>query len=225
MDSELFSLSINAPGSEPLYKYGHKYVALRSGTTYSINVKNLHDTRSDIEVYIDGIHVGSWMMPAHSSLTLERPAHINKKFTFFEETSRVAQSTGTEIGAEDNGLINVIFKPEKQKSIYRTMNLRAASSLETASAASSRSSASPKFSNSIQAKSYKAGVTVLGDQSKQRFGTTSSLRDDEIDWNLSTELSIRLVVKKDTKYISLVPRITYPPRLDNYDDSDEYSYD
>jgi hypothetical protein len=231
-----FSVSISADSARPFSKKGYNYVALSNGSTYAIVIHNNHDTRCDADVYVDGERVGGWVIPAYSSVKIERPADVARKFTFFEEHSSVAKSTGAVPGLESNGLINVIFKPEKHY-ISTYPDYVTLSSQEKSTKTSVRSSTKPLSSRPLSSKPVssglssprrsineslsksKAGVTVLGDDSDQRFNEVPPLRDDQIDWPLSTEISLRLVVKDRQDYISIHHK--YPPRLDDISSSED----
>lgn len=201
MRGHLFTLSIDAHEARPFRRNGFDYVALPSGEEYAVNLHNHHDTRCDVELYVDGEHVGGFVIQAHETIRIERPEGKQKKFTFVGETSRIARSVGTVVGSVKNGLVSAIFKPQKHvvyESIRGSAMVRRMSPRESA-----RTSAAPSFG---------AGVTVLGNKSDQTFQQVRGLKDDEIDWPLSTEVSVRLVVDNERKNSPL--HHSYPPRLD-----------
>lgn len=193
-----FSVDIAAPGASKFKRDGHQYVALPNMSQYSIIIRNGHHTRCDAVVQVDGEKIGQWVVQAHSSITIDRPAGIARRFTFVDETSRVARTTGAVVGREMNGVVSVIFKPAKEQPVHSTPRL---------SAMSAQHSSLPEM------RRLGSGVTVLGDESSQRFGTKRALTSREIDWQLCTEVALRLVVKTQ-KYIPVSPRAHYPPRLD-----------
>lgn len=214
----LFTLSIDASRAKPFRRNGYDYVSLPSGTEYAVELHNHHNQRCDVELYIDGQRVGGWIAPAYETLRIERPSGERRKFTFFEEHSDVARSTGARVGSSKNGLVSAIFKPRKEEEAEEEIftSLRGASgrasSPQRSRATSSMSVAAPVMSMARK-QSFEAGVTVLGNNSDQTFGKGRRLRDDEIDWHLATEVSIRLVVADDQPlYIPISP--SYPPRLD-----------
>jgi hypothetical protein len=186
-------------------KDGHTYVSLDNFSEYSIVINNNHHTRADVVVSVDGEEIGSWIVHAHTSITLDRPANTSRKFTFVNETSQVAKRTGAIVGHDLNGVVSVIFKPAKVQPVYQSVaySTRKESRSPRLESASFRA-ASPRRMSS--------GVTVLGDHSDQTFGVERALEDREIDWPLTTEVSLRLVVN-DEKYVPLKPS-SYPPRID-----------
>jgi len=222
-----FTIDIQSPVARKFYRDGHTYVSLDNHSQYSIVIRNNHHTRCDVEVHVDGQEVGQWVVHAHSSITLDRPAHVARKFTFVEETSTTAKRTGAVVGGSMNGVVSVVFKPAKMLPVYAEVAY--VRRREEGLGASSRESSSMRAPSSMRASSsfresspvrqrVKSGVTVLGDDSNQRFGSERALTSSEIDWALTTEVSLRLVVNAD-KYIPLSPTyyppsVKYPPRVD-----------
>ena len=240
MDREYnpFTVQINATYMRPFSKSGNQYVALRSGSEYSITLHNGHDMRCDAELYIDNEHVGGYVINAHSSINIERPHEHHRKFTFFSEHSDVARDVGASIGAEHNGLIHVVFKPKKREPKYIPLGddysrlsrspprmrvsgerspprIRAIKASKEMSPPRSTSLESARLKKLPSRDTYTSGVTVLGDRSYQEFYSVRSLLDNEIDHSLIRNIYIRLVVEHDhgRRYIPLNNH-RYPPRLD-----------
>lgn len=165
-----FTVDIVAPTAREFSIGGNNYVALPNMTQYSIAIHNNHHTRCDAEVHVNGEVVGQWVVQAHSSVTIDRPAGIARRFTFVDET-----------GGEMNGVVSVIFKPAKEKDPIMYASLS----------------------------SLRSGVTVSGDTSTQRFISERALTNREIDWHMSTEVRLRLVVE-----VPPAKRLPYPQRLD-----------
>lgn len=189
-----FQVDIEAPRARKFKKDGHQYVALPNMSQYSIVIRNGHSTRCDAEVHVDGEEVGQWVVRPYSTITIDRPSDMARKFTFVDEESTIARRTGAVAGDDMNGVISVIFKPAKEE----RAQVRSSPTMSSRSASPER-------------RSLRSGVTVLGDESEQRFGTERALTSREIDWHLSTEVSLRLVIDTQ-RYIPLSPR--YPPRVD-----------
>lgn len=91
------------------------YVALQHKSEYKLVLKNHGDTKCDAEVKMDGESIGMYRIEPLSSMMLERPSKEAKKFTFVKSDSDIAKSTGASEKAPTNGLIQVTFKPERQK--------------------------------------------------------------------------------------------------------------
>lgn len=210
---------------------GARYVALNEGE-FKLRLINNSESRADAVVAIDGSEVGVWRVNAFSSITIERPANVNRAFNFVSESSNIARRTGNIIGAESNGLVVVKFKPELK--IYRTYSPRLIrtgnqSELENLRPRSPRLMSSQNIftnSRSIIPPSYNqmlnslsSGVTVLGDQTSQEFYVTD--RIERYDLNRQTKIQIRLVVKDgkpDYINIKYAQTSKYPKRLDYYGD-------
>src|SRR3990172_2380545 len=109
-----FSISIIADG-RPVKKviYGEDdYFGLPDRTEYMIRLANNHDARVDAHVWVNGEKAGVWRIGRKSSITIERPAHIARKFTLVSEKGEVGRNAGIAHNDTDNGLIKVVFKPE-----------------------------------------------------------------------------------------------------------------
>lgn len=200
-----FDVIIISSHASPFCSNGARYVALREGT-YSIKLINNSNTRADVGVTVDGQHVGTWRVDSYSSNIIERPANINRAFTFVNENSQIARQTGNKVGAESNGLISVTFKPET-KSVFKPLSPR----LVTPTSLSPRVSQASMLRSSERLSS---GVTVLGRETDQEFHSTSPITN--YDNSRITTIQIRLVVKDgQPDYISLgsVNSSKYPPRL------------
>lgn len=94
---------------------GHKYIALKNGSSYKVQLRNDRSTRCDALLSIDGEVMGKWRIPAYGKITLERPTKKNKKFTFVEEGTIDAVMGGIESGGQSNGLVTVTFFPETKR--------------------------------------------------------------------------------------------------------------
>lgn len=211
----MYETSVNQFGVSVMSEFGKikssgDYYPLINGSEYKLYLRNGSNARCDAEVWIDNEKVGMWRINPHNSITIERPAAMARKFTFLEETSLEARSVGAVVGAAENGLVRVVFKPELERrdwyygnaiplgintvgSTLRNCNLD--HGLESATF-----SATPQYSfsseNTLDRSS--AGITALGDHSNQRFNTTNSLRS--IDTENITTINIRLVVDKRGRY-------------------------
>ncbi|CAH6419542.1 Hypothetical protein POVR2_LOCUS46 [uncultured virus] len=209
-----FEVQVVSAQAERFVRDGYEYVSLPSGSIYSLHLVNNGNTQCDAVVMIDNTKVGTWRIEAGDSITIDRPANINRKFTFVDESSSVARQTGNRVGDENNGLIKIAFKPAKQEQARSSPRLAGA----RAAAPTIMRAYSPRLSS---------GVTVLGDRSDQEFNSISSLRDSEIDWAGVVEINIRLVVRASSRqrYVGLAPytrndtasRVSdKPSRIDSY---------
>lgn len=188
------------------------YVALKSGSEYQLILTNNRPTICDVDLFIDGKEVGTWRINEYSSIILERPLAAQRKFTFFAENSREARDAGI-IKNINSGLITAIFKPKKTYTIPKP------EVINDISASSVLPNETPQRL-STTSRSLKSGVTLLGDDSNQKFVPVTPIDPKDIDYNNITTIMIRMVVESD--YVQIpslypVPNKTtlYPPRIDD----------
>ena len=124
---------------DKLRRESYNYVALKNNTEYRVQLLNDRSTDAMAEVYIEGDSVGTWLIPSKESITIDRPANIARKFTFFKETDSRAIGAGVIPGKSLNGIIRVIFYPKKQyisisssisKVVYPRVNTPSVSSFQ-----------------------------------------------------------------------------------------------
>lgn len=95
----------------------YNYIALQNNTEYKLQLTNDRSTDAMAEVFIEDEQVGTWFIPANKDITIDRPANIARKFTFFRETDPRATNADVTPGESSNGLIRVVFYPKKQQYI------------------------------------------------------------------------------------------------------------
>lgn len=222
---------------------GAYYVALPDRSEYSLQLNNYGNTIADATITIDGDVAGTWRVNPRNSITIERPAYIQKKFTFVDENGPEAQEAGVVRGNNQNGLITIEFRTKKEpyvlsspqrvlrdSSAYASpprypsprhlTSMAGSSHLESASLRAAASMHSNP--NSLRsASAYSSGATVLGDYSSQRFVDVEPIRPDQVDYQHSPTITFRLVVDRfqgSPRYSrigSYMPsRTPYPPRID-----------
>ncbi len=81
---------------------------------YRIRLKNSGAPKCDAVVTIDGKNMGKFRINSYSHMVLERPADVERRFTFFVGGSDGSKQGGYQPKERNNGLIEVVFKPEKQ---------------------------------------------------------------------------------------------------------------
>ena len=94
---------------------GHRYVTLPHKTEYSIHLCNNRSTKCNAKVWIDRKYMGTWRIPALSSIDIERPVDKSRRFIFLKESSRSARRIGISSGDWKNGLVQVKFIPEPER--------------------------------------------------------------------------------------------------------------
>jgi hypothetical protein len=236
-----FSVNVNRANKRNIN--GHKYFALPHMGEYSLTLKNGGVSRCDAHVWIDGNKVGVWRINSYSDITIERPVDKQRKFTFFKEDSEIAETIGIRSGRDSNGLIKVVFKPEKLQDIfedrddcfdgpYRYCSMNASRSLNKGIARDggilercvnqsvNYESQPASFNN------FSGGATGLGKHSDQRFNNVSAIYN--IDTSNITTIELRLIVDNDfardhefvpltpQHFIKAPPKITAPPHIDSH---------
>jgi hypothetical protein len=207
-----FSVSITTNDQytdlQKLTSDGYEYIAVPHNTEYKLSLSNNTNNRCDAQIYIDGESIGVWRINSYSSIMVERPANINRKFVFMREKSQsIAQK-----GKSENGLIKVVFKPEKSTIVSQGLDLYmnsrgrsiskkgmdyglGAKSFFDSTDYQDNLSMTSTFSSK---ESYETGVTVLGGKSDQQFSSADNLHT--VDTKNITTIYLRLVAQKDTDY-------------------------
>ncbi|XP_038053500.1 uncharacterized protein LOC119725949 isoform X2 [Patiria miniata] len=91
------------------------HVILRYGTNYTIKLfNNDQRLRCSAVVCYNGRFAGDWTVDPRGSIVIERPATEERKFCFIDPCSAAAGSGVTD-GDPNNGLVRVVFTPEKSK--------------------------------------------------------------------------------------------------------------
>jgi hypothetical protein len=203
---------------------GFLYVPIPHNVIYRIILTSNHDTASDVILYIDNYCMGTWRLEANNSITLERPIHAAKLFTFVRENSDQAGLTGLVSGKEENGLIKAVFKPERKiqnvaftspygnftpyvkkprefeflqtDSIVRAPVKTPSPPSVTASATVTSSTNLFAATSSPKKAEFSSGGTVLGHTSKQQFNQIPAIVN--YDSANQTEINLRLVVDEVT---------------------------
>ena len=115
MNTSLNGFSVNILGNVNSFKKDdHNYYALPHMSEYKIKLTNNRPTKCDAQVFIDGESIGIWRINSFDNIILERPANTNRRFIFIKEGSNIAQNAGIYYN-QNNGLIKVIFTPERIK--------------------------------------------------------------------------------------------------------------
>lgn len=233
-DVSVNGFKVGIKQSESLYESAVDtgYVALDDNTEYKLLLTNNKSGRCDAHVFIDGESVGVFRVNGYQTVSIERPANVNRKFVFMrEKTQSIAKK-----GKDENGLIRVIFRPEEISYDLENYELSDSYNSKGLMARGTKSSngiikksfslgmGSEYDSDSIpQSAEYESGLTVLGDKSRQNFSSVSKLTN--IDTKNITTINLRLVVNKniDKKYISLseansntIHSNSIPPRVDKH---------
>ena len=110
-----FSLEIfvdNGPVEKVPYR-NFNYFALPDKSEYVIKLGNDHGVKTDAHVWIDNEKIGVWRINSYSKVVIESPANINRKLVLLKEGTINAKEAGIQSQDNVNGLIKIIFKPEK----------------------------------------------------------------------------------------------------------------
>jgi len=239
-----FSINIINDAVNHFKRDEHNYYSLPHLTEYKIALSNNRSTRCDAEVFVDGLSVGTWRIDQYETITIERPADVNRKFIFAAESSPLARQLGVQKNSYDNGLIKVIFRPEKinicrfsEYPYISTPTFYNPSDVTFGEFSQSYTNSNYSMNDSNQSKSMRgcesvsnecnfigsdslsSGATILGSGTDQYFNEATPLT--EIDNKNITTINIRLVVAKNQPYVSLKdelkrrPMTMVPPRIED----------
>lgn len=173
-----FSLEVG--NSKPL-PGDASFRTLTNGQEYTVICRNHLGQRCDVEVSVDGLAVGKWRIDPYSEICIERPAGVERKFTFVQEGSSLAATAGL-VPHSNNGLITAKFYPEKPQIVPKNA-VRAMGLIPQGAVAEGGGSR------------YSSGGTTLGAKSDQRFVTTGALK--EIDEKRITTRHLRLIIREE----------------------------
>lgn len=189
------------------------YVIMKHGDVYTITLRNASQTNCDAEIFIAGNSVGKWRIHPYKSITLERPAHDDGRFTFYRIGTEEFSAIGGEgISKDLQGLIEVAFTPEKYTpasnfNSVNTVYVHSPYSQGTASpvnnsritwttnylsdSSGAAMASAPQYSSqsvsNTTRKSMVPGETGLSGKSNQVFGEVP-----ELDYDLENQIKIRL---------------------------------
>lgn len=171
------------------------HVELPHGSVYTLRLGNHGSRRCDAEVSIDGKSVGVFRLNG-GTMTLERPADDNGRFTFFAaDSAEGAQAGAGSVGRVDRGLVQVVFRPERERpmGVVRGAGFEKGgttlTSLGDNEVRSRCFGGEEKTSGGILGLNQ-AGVTGLTGQSDQNFVSVANL---DYDLNGAVTISLRLV--------------------------------
>lgn len=206
-----FSLEIIRGNGFPpvkLMKEGYTFYAMPNLSTYKIKLSNNNAVRTDATIYIDGTQIGVFRISSYGSIIVERPTGIERKFTLIKEGTDEGVKAGIIPGNFENGLIKVVFRPEKKHNHFTDHF-----ALDSYDSKKIRSN-SYQSTNCYSQENYSSAGTGLGEHSNQRFYETSILTS--IDLQKVTTLYARLVVDEDQLHDDIIPlKSSIPPRIND----------
>lgn len=97
-----FIVSIVADGAKKTKINNENFVYLAENTKYQIRIDNKINLKTDVKVYINDVYIGIWRIEPFSTLFIQRPISVNKKFVFDKYLKQ-------------NEVIKVYFYPHDQK--------------------------------------------------------------------------------------------------------------
>jgi hypothetical protein len=207
---EGFGLEIpEADRNEDQYSY------LRHGQQFSVRLRNVHPTRCNATLKLNGEDVGTWRLQPWQVASIEHGVFNNKRFTFYREGTYEAKNQGLRSGREENGLVVAVFVPEDTEEVV----LPDLGDVDEFGYPGERHWDIPKgltpytYSNSQRLTSRahyltstnQAGVIGTSGYSAQDFGTAGWM---PLDMNRRVEIAIRLLVQPEP----VKPRIAAKPR-------------
>lgn len=197
---------------------GHTYYRLKHKDEYAIKMTNNTCEHVNALLKIDSDTMGKWRISPYSSVEVDRPVHNSRRFVFVEESSDEAREGSVRQGINSgaNGLVEVTFIPmidmrpsysnaveddSDSLGINVQTNHRRLESQYAMDTTTQSMSANFSSSNSSD---YGAGATVLGDDSKQKFGNASKHFDE--DRSRQVIRRVRIVVDKRKNFASIRDR-------------------
>jgi len=173
------------------------YVEMRHNTEYSLSMRNDRNVDCDAVVTVDGEKVGTWRIYSHQSILIERPANIDRKFTFY----KLGTSEGAQAGLERDenlGLISVDYIPARE--VERGLVSYGGGSKGVTREPDNFSLSSSRPGTKGATRGYNAGGTGLGDRSNQSFGQADSI---DRDYSKQVTINLRLVCVDEPAIVSL----------------------
>lgn len=216
---------------------------LKHETVYTIRFENKNNHNYDVSVWVDGKEVGTFRVPANRSIELKRSSQDSREFVFVRETSNEAKDGMVAVGAEMNGAIKAIWKPEKPPAVvYRGGGSSMGATRGGVAKGAGFGSSAPKYRSVSERDLYdlvesfcnhpdshimtgiassfsrgmSSGATVLGSDSGQTFSTASRIEYDTPDKFIT--MCMRLACIDDDeprkKYAPLPDVSVLAPRVD-----------
>lgn len=214
---------------------GHKnYVEMMNGDQYKLKLRNNHGQRCQAKVKIDGRHVGTWVVPAYDTIVIERPADVDKKFTFYR-VSKAPIGSGIVSDRANNGLVEVEFTPERYDAwrveydchdcMPQHLSCNSYSKgLSPNESFGQQHRGHPQQMNCMAgqfSESHEQGATALRGRSYQKFRRTGPL---DLDHSKQVTVTVRLVGRKRRRsfdYDSVTPlghkKSPVPPPISQWD--------
>lgn len=219
---------------EHIKKNGYNYFAIPHLSEYKIKLTNGNQARCDAEISIDGEPIGTWRIVGLSSIIVERPANINRKFVFRDDKYYLDVSRYSRVPKKNtlNGVVSVVFKPENYTMCpYASVGFIVAPTYferdqvtysDSLPVSDVYNNYSPYFGSSgsplqvservLHDDMPYSGETILGGGTDQNFTATGKLRN--VDHDKITKISIRLIPSKARPYISIRDANLNKPFLD-----------
>jgi hypothetical protein len=197
------------------------YVELDHLQPYSLVLHNRQPTSCDATVTVDGRDIGTWRLPAHGVITVERPADGHGRLTFIR--AGTPEAFAAQLPQDDTlGLVRVDFIPVRPLPAWvpfyvptfkhpegETFSSGAHTTPDAPPTYASSTTLACSMSTSHSARSARSGGTVLtGD----KFASTPLM---ERDYTGMVTIYLRLVAREEAAVRPLRGRSTpIPPRLD-----------
>ncbi len=182
-----YSLTVSA-GAED----GNGYVRLRDGQVYQICIRSERSERSDVELNVDGLSIGTFRLNPYSNVCLERPSGSRGNFTFYKADSYGGVMSGSGVvGRTQRGLVSANFIPERAaQPMLRSAPAMGRMAAPEAGAAGAMTFGAPAPTAQQFDPNLSSGVTGLTGQSSQQFAQTQPIQRDNAR---AVSLELRLV--------------------------------
>lgn len=183
-------------------EHGSGHVGLSHGQVYTVRLGNRGSVRCDATLTIDGKHMGDYRVNAYGDWVLERAHDDPGRFTFFRASSHEAATAGvSEVANESRGLVEVRFRPEKQRPTATRGGGACGQSVgswnEYSDSTRLCSTSDSVGSRGVEGpKGFAAGITGLTGHSSQQFHEVPNL-----DYDPSGEVVITLRLVEESNAV------------------------
>lgn len=95
-----------------LHTSSPQYAALKQGDVFSFELGNALSQDCDCDLFLDGVLVGHYRVPAKKTILVERPTALALRFTYSAQGTIANFDTHLPLEAAQIGLVKAVFKPE-----------------------------------------------------------------------------------------------------------------
>ena len=114
IDKEFFTLVVIGSDSKPVSMKEPQVYSMKDGEEYRLHILNHHSTkRANAKIFIDGKEVLHVRINNCSSIVVDRPAHVQSKFTFVKSKSGISTNP-------HKGILEIRFALEEESCLLES---------------------------------------------------------------------------------------------------------